>query len=78
MQDKQLENLFKNDNEMIRTGKKWGKEMELKKPYVCSDEEFAEFFQYNKHHLQEIESFIRIVDDWIDQTMDKFNIEETK
>jgi len=29
---------------MIRTGKKWGKEMELKKPYVCSDEEFAEFF----------------------------------
>ena len=49
----------------------------MKKPENCSEEEYAEFSALNKDKFQEIENFILVVNDWVEQTIEQFrnNIE---
>jgi len=62
--------MTKNYIEFNKLGKKWAKELEMQKPENCSEQDFAEFCGQNKNHLKDIENFILIVNDWIEQTLE--------
>jgi len=44
----------------------WARDLEMSRPEGCSEDEYAEFCNDNKRHLKEIESFILIVNDWVE------------
>ena len=64
MKNKSKEELIQLD--IQNTGRMWARDLEMSRPEGCSEDEYAEFCNDNKRHLKEIESFILIVNDWVE------------
>jgi len=49
--------------------KQWAESLEFKSPPDGNNADYAEFSQDNKQHFNDIQSFIMIVKDWVEEML---------